>query len=52
VMVSIETDNWPIKYTWTPITPAVIKNELQLLQPMYYQTAKWGHFGNWFNWDK
>lgn len=52
VMVSIDTDQWDILYTWKTITPAFIKEELQLLYPMYYQTAKWWHFGNWFNWDK
>ena len=52
VMVSIETDQGELIYEWKTITPAYIKEELNLLQPMYYQTAKWWHFGNWFNWDK
>jgi len=32
--------------------PAQIKQELKLHQPIFEETAKWGHFGNGFAWDK
>lgn len=31
--------------------PQVIIADLQLLEPIYEQTAEWGHFGNGFRWD-
>lgn len=52
VMVSIETDKGEMEYQGEIITPALIKKELDLLHPMYYKTAKWGHYWNGFNWDK
>jgi len=33
-------------------TPACIKQELSLDKPIFEETAKWGHFGNGFAWDK
>lgn len=34
------------------LAPGAIKAFLKLDQPIYEETAKWGHFGNGFNWDK
>jgi len=34
------------------LTPSGIIKELDLRAPKYYETAKWGHFGNWFRWDR
>ncbi len=34
------------------LTPKGIRETLQLNQPMYAQTANWGHFGRGFAWDK
>lgn len=33
-------------------TPARMKQELSLDKPIFEETAKWGHFGNGFAWDK
>lgn len=33
------------------LTPNGIMEYLQLNRPIYQQTAKWGHFGNGFEWD-
>jgi len=32
-------------------TPQAIIEVLELDQPIYEQTAEWGHFGNGFRWD-
>jgi len=34
------------------LAPGAIRDFLKLDQPIYEETAKWGHFGNGFNWDK
>jgi len=34
------------------LTPKGIIKYLDLSKPIYAQTAKWGHFGNGFNWDR
>ena len=34
------------------LTPKGIIEYLDLNKPIYRQTAKWGHFGNGFNWDR
>ena len=34
------------------LTPGGIIRALDLRRPQYAQTAKWGHFGNGFAWDK
>ena len=34
------------------LTPSGIIKELDLRAPKYYKTAKWGHFGNGFSWDR
>lgn len=34
------------------LTPAGIKKLLKLDNPIYAQTANWGHFGRGFTWDK
>lgn len=34
------------------LAPSAIKAFLKLDQPIYEETAKWGHFGNNFAWDK
>ena len=34
------------------LTPKGIINYLDLNKPIYTETAKWGHFGNGFNWDR
>jgi S-adenosylmethionine synthetase len=33
------------------LTPKGIIKHLNLRKPQYEQTARWGHFGNGFNWD-
>lgn len=34
------------------LTPAGIIEFLNLRRPIYEQTARWGHYGNGFDWDK
>ena len=34
------------------LTPKGIMQALQLRQPQFEQTARYGHFGNGFTWDK
>lgn len=34
------------------LTPSGIIKRLDLRKPKYYETAKWGHFGNGFTWDR
>jgi len=34
------------------LTPIGIINFLDLQKPQYLETAKWGHFGNGFRWDR
>ncbi len=34
------------------LTPKGIIDYLDLNKPIYRETAKWGHFGNGFNWDR
>ncbi|MEI7498335.1 MAG: methionine adenosyltransferase domain-containing protein [Candidatus Falkowbacteria bacterium] len=34
------------------LRPRAIIERLELLKPQYYETAKYGHFGNGFVWDK
>jgi S-adenosylmethionine synthetase len=34
------------------LTPKGIIEYLDLNKPIYQETAKWGHFGNGFNWDR
>jgi len=34
------------------LTPCGIIRKLDLAKPIYEKTAKWGHFGNGFNWDR
>ncbi len=34
------------------LTPKGIIKYLDLTKPIYQDTAKWGHFGNGFNWDR
>lgn len=34
------------------LTPAGIISALDLTRPQFEETARWGHFGNRFNWDK
>jgi S-adenosylmethionine synthetase len=34
------------------LRPRAIIERLDLLKPQYYETAKYGHFGNGFSWDK
>lgn len=34
------------------LSPAGIIDALELRQPVFAETAKWGHFGNAFAWDK
>lgn len=51
VMVTIETDKWEIPYSGADLTPKYIQEALDLKKPKYFETSRWGHFGNWFNWD-
>ncbi|QQS59435.1 methionine adenosyltransferase domain-containing protein [Candidatus Peregrinibacteria bacterium] len=37
--------------SWNEFTPQGIIKEFELDQPIYEQTAEWGHFGNGFRWD-
>lgn len=37
--------------SWNEFTPQGIIKDLGLDQPIYEQTAEWGHFGNGFRWD-
>ena len=34
------------------LTPKGIRDFLKLNEPQYEETARWGHFGNGFKWDK
>jgi S-adenosylmethionine synthetase len=39
-----------------PLKPAELIRHLDLLRPIYYETAAYGHFGRWsehgFTWEK
>lgn len=37
--------------SWNEFTPQGIIKDFGLDQPIYEQTAEWGHFGNGFRWD-
>ena len=61
VMVSIETDvckwdeltvkEWIMGYDYD-LTPKGIIETLKLIEPQFEETARWGHFGGGFIWDK
>jgi S-adenosylmethionine synthetase len=61
VMVSIETDSgkwseidvekWISEYNYD-LTPKGIIETLKLREPQFEETARWGHFGCGFTWDK
>ena len=42
----------PEIYPYYDLTPNGIIKFLDLRKPQYEETAKWGHFGQGFNWDK
>ncbi len=52
VMAIAEVDGKIIEVKEYDLTPKGIIKQLNLLKPIYSETAKWGHFGNGFNWDK
>ena len=45
-------DDKPEKITGYDLTPNGIINFLNLKRPIYEQTARYGHFGEGFDWDK
>jgi S-adenosylmethionine synthetase len=51
VMATAIIDRIEIPIINYDLTPAGIKNLLDLDQPMYADTANWGHFGRKFKWD-
>lgn len=53
VMITADIDGKEIDVTNEyDCTPNGIIKLLDLKQPIYEQTAQWGHFGNKFDWDK
>lgn len=52
VMAVAVADGKEIEILDYDLSPAGIKKLLQLDQPMYANTANWGHFGRGFSWDK
>lgn len=54
VMVSLNIDgkDTEIDHSTYDLTPKGIIEFLKLREPQYEQTARWGHFGNNFTWDK
>lgn len=53
VMVRVEVDRMPIQINegWD-LTPKGIIEKLGLKRPHFADTAKWGHFGLGFDWDR
>lgn len=45
-------DGVPEPVTGYDLTPRGIIQTLDLLRPMYEQTARYGHFGHGFDWEK
>lgn len=45
-------DGTPEQITGYDLTPQGIIQTLDLLRPIYQQTARYGHFGEGFDWDK
>lgn len=53
VMAEVRIDeNLTLSVEGYDLTPAGIIAALDLRKPQYEETAKWGHFGNGFAWDK
>lgn len=52
VMITALVDGEKISIKNEMATPKGIIAFLDLKKPIYEETAKWGHFGNDFNWDK
>tara|TARA_B100002051_G_C16734941_1_gene640654 strand:- start:29 stop:976 length:948 start_codon:yes stop_codon:yes gene_type:complete len=50
LMAVATVDGLPEEVTGYDLTPQGIKSFLQLDQPIYKDTAAWGHFGRGFNW--
>jgi len=50
LMAVAVVDGVPEDVAGYDLTPNGIKSFLQLDQPIYGETAKWGHFGRGFNW--
>lgn len=51
VMAVALVDGKEMKIEGYDITPHGIKKFLKLDRPIFAQTARWGHFGNGFEWD-
>lgn len=52
VEASVLIDGQPQLVEGYDLTPAGIIKQLDLLKPQYEETARYGHFGNGFAWDK
>ena len=52
VMAIATIDGKTITLDAERLTPSDIIRLLKLREPIYEQTACWGHFGNGFTWDK
>ena len=52
VEATVHIDGQPHDVTGYDLTPKGIIDYLDLLKPQYEQTARYGHFGNGFGWDR
>lgn len=52
VQATVDIDGEEQEVTGYDLTPRGISDFLKLREPQYAETAKWGHFGNDFTWDK
>ncbi|HET6864095.1 MAG TPA: methionine adenosyltransferase domain-containing protein [Candidatus Saccharimonadales bacterium] len=52
VEATVHIDGKPHNVTGYDLTPKGIIDYLDLLKPQYEQTARYGHFGNGFGWDR
>jgi S-adenosylmethionine synthetase len=52
VMAVAEVDGKEVKVTGYDLRPRAIIDFLQLRKPQFENTARYGHFGNGFKWDK
>ena len=52
VEATVHIDGKPHDVTGYDLTPKGIIDYLDLLKPQYEQTARYGHFGNGFGWDR
>lgn len=52
VMATVQSDGFTEEIKGYDLTPKGIIEALDLRKPQFEETARWGHFGNGFKWDK